>query len=50
LKPQLEQIAANPSIFGEDISVFAKNVLKNISANYFYFLFSSLGHPSSKVE
>lgn len=32
LKPQIEQIARNPATFGEDVSAFAKNVLKNISA------------------
>lgn len=32
LKPQIEQIAINPAIFGEEVSAFAANVLKNISA------------------
>jgi hypothetical protein len=32
LKPQIEQIVLNPAIFGEEVSAFAANVLKNISA------------------
>lgn len=31
LKPQIEQIALNPAIFGLEVSVFAAGVLKNIS-------------------
>jgi hypothetical protein len=33
LKPQIEQIALNPATFGTDVSAFAKNVLKDISAS-----------------
>ena len=31
LKPQIEQIAFNPTIFGEDVSAYAESVLKSIS-------------------